>query len=363
MAHGFSDAHEVNGFGTLSDGDRDGAADQTTQGVTAAPVAFEAIDAASDARGIDRGLAELDPLTVRPRVSSRVFAVVLALLCLASAAGVYWFGVQTLRGQGYDQLVWSTFGATAPNWLRGLSQVLSRNVVIPAISLTVALVALVIIGVRRRWRLMAQGVLFGAACYGASWLKPLLPRPGLMRVDSQNVNSAPSGHTMLAAGAVLLLLIAVPRAWRAFTAVIGGAYVICVAASLMVEQWHRPTDVVMSTLVAGGLALLALAFTGRSGMDEPGKRLSSASIQIVGTVLITFGLLACLYAGYLLWQIYPGLDVGAQWAQGGADTVAVAAIVGASCLVFGFVLAVRQLTAAPLTRLGLVGAPPAPPRR
>lgn len=32
-------------------------------------------------------------------------------------------------------------------------------------------------------------------------------------------------------------------------------------------------------------------------------------------------------------------------------------------LVFGLVLTMRQLTASPLTQLGLVGAPPAPPKR
>jgi membrane-associated phospholipid phosphatase len=339
---------------------------RNTEGVpvgASAPAVLGDQDEAVQARDIDGGLAELDPLAVRPRVSSRVLAVVLALLCLACAAGVYWFGVHTLRGQGYDELMWSTFGKTAPGWLQVVAHALSRRVVVPAISFTIAVVALVVIGVRRRWRLMAQGLLFGAACYGASWLKPLLPRPELMRVDSVRANSAPSGHTMLAAGAALLLLIAVPRVWRAFAAAIGAAYVMCVAFSLVIEQWHRPTDVVMSMLVAAGLALLALAFTGRSGMDEPGKRLSSASVQIVGTVLVTFGLVACVYAGYLLWQIYPGLDVGAKWTQSGASMLLLASVVGVGSLMFGLVLVIRQLTAAPLTRLGLVGAPPAPPRR
>ena len=34
-----------------------------------------------------------------------------------------------------------------------------------------------------------------------------------------------------------------------------------------------------------------------------------------------------------------------------------------SALVLGITLAMRQLTASPLTKLGLVGAPPAPPKR
>ena len=39
------------------------------------------------------------------------------------------------------------------------------------------------------------------------------------------------------------------------------------------------------------------------------------------------------------------------------------AILGGLGLVFGLVLTMRQLTASPLTQLGLVGAPPAPPKR
>ena len=41
----------------------------------------------------------------------------------------------------------------------------------------------------------------------------------------------------------------------------------------------------------------------------------------------------------------------------------VAALVGLSALVFGMLLAMRQITASPLSRAGLVGAPPAPPKK
>ena len=38
-------------------------------------------------------------------------------------------------------------------------------------------------------------------------------------------------------------------------------------------------------------------------------------------------------------------------------------VVGFAGLVNGMVLMMRQITAAPLTRLGLIGEPPAPPRK
>lgn len=311
---------------------------------------------------VEKGLAQVDPLTVHPRFSSCILAILLALFCLASASAVYWFGVHTLNGQSFDEIVWQGFGSSVPGWLLAVARALNYNVVIPAISLSIAVLAFIVAAVRRRWWLMGQMAVFGVVAYGAAWLKRVLPRPMMMHTLSPHTNSAPSGHTLLAVGSVLVLLVAVPRVWRALVALIGGAYSVLVAASVIVGRWHRPSDVLMSLLIGGGLMLLTLAFTRKSGMDSPGSRVSSASIQIVGSIMITFGIVCCAYAGYMLWQIYPGLDMMAVWAKNGACALTTAAIIGVGCLVFGLTLAVRQLTASPLTRLGLVGAPPAPPQ-
>ncbi|WEV73825.1 phosphatase PAP2 family protein [Bifidobacterium sp. ESL0798] len=320
-------------------------------------------DAAKEEDEIEKGLARIDPLTVHPRVSSCVLAVVLALLCFASAAAIYWFGVHTMEGQSFDEIVWQSFNTSAPGWIIATAHVLNRSVVIVVISLAIAVLAFIVAAVRKRWWLIGQMAVFGVVAYGAAWLKRLLPRPMIIRVLSTHENSAPSGHTLLAVGAVLVLLVAVPRVWRALVALLGGAYGVIVAASLIVGRWHRPSDVLMSLLIGGGLMMLALAFTRKSGMDSPGSRMSSASIQIVGSIMITFGLVSCAYAGYMLWQIYPGLDMMAMWAKNGACALTMAAILGVGCLMFGLTLAIRQLTASPLTRLGLVGAPPAPPQK
>ena len=87
------------------------------------------------------------------------------------------------------------------------------------------------------------------------------------------------------------------------------------------------------------------------------------SVQIVGSVLITGGLLLLAYSGYVIWQVVPGLNVSASWAVQGANVSAVVGIAGVAMLAFGLLLALRQITAAPLSRLGLIGAPPAPPKR
>lgn len=155
----------------------------------------------------------------------------------------------------------------------------------------------------------------------------------------------------------------VPRAWRALTGVIGAVFALLVGASVVVGKWHRPTDVVMALCIAGAMAMLTLAFTRTSGMDEPGKRASSPTVQIVGTVMITGGVLLLAYTAYVIWQIVPGLELSAEWCIEGACVSAMTGVSGMALLVFGMTLAMRQITASPLTRLGLVGAPPAPPRR
>ena len=98
-------------------------------------------------------------------------------------------------------------------------------------------------------------------------------------------------------------------------------------------------------------------------MDEPGSRASSPSVQIVGSVLLTFGVLGTLYGAYIIWQIQPGLAMSAEWANSGAHLSTVILTASVASLVFGLVLTMRQLTASPLTKLGLIGAPPAPPKR
>lgn len=312
---------------------------------------------------MDQGLAQLDPLAVHPRLSSTILCIVFGLMLLAASAGVWWLGVRTANGQNFDDEVWALLDGSLPSWLRAMVHILTASSTIIIISVALAVVGVAVAAIRRRWWLLGQLAVFTALCYGSELLKGVLPRPYLQNIDSSPNNTAPSGHTILAAAAAVVLVCAVPRAWRAVCALVGSAYALLTALSLVAAQWHRPTDVVMSLLIVGGWALLMLAFTRTTGMDEIGTRTASASIQIVGSVMITGGIMIALYGGYLLWQIAPGLSLRAQWTQAGACAATVMLVFAASLLVFGLVLALRQLTASPLTKLGLVGAPPAPPSK
>ena len=314
----------------------------------------------ADSSHIDR-----DPLTSRPRISALVLCLVTGLACLGLAALVWWAAVWTVPGQTYDDMALTNFRgfldqAPLVKAYLGLFTIPYATVVICVV---LGLFALVVVLVRRRWWLLGQVVVYALVVYGAARiLKRFLPRPVLIHVQASAANSAPSGHTILALAVVLALLCVVPRVWRAFVALVGFAFDLSVGCSLVQGGWHRPSDVVMGILIPTGLCLIALAATRGTGMDAPGTRMSSASIQIVSTLMSVAGFLGILYACYVIWQVSPGLEIGARWTAYGVHCSAVILMASALSLTLGLVLAMRQITASPLTRMGLVGRPPAPPQ-
>lgn len=316
-----------------------------------------------DSGEVDRGLAKLDPLAVRPRISSRVLCAVFGLLLIAAGFGIWWVCVFTEDGQSYDELVWKNLSTNVPDAVGSLMSLVAQSWLVIAISCLLAVIGVVSALVRRRWWLVGQIVVFAAVCLAVTRIKGVLPRPFIINTDSPAANSAPSGHTMLAAACAVILLLAVPRAARALAGIIGVIWSWTVGVSVIYGQWHRPSDVAMSILLVAGLALIVLVFTRMSGMDEPGSRVSSVSVQIVGSVLITGGLLLLAYSAYVIWQVVPGLNISASWAVSGSIVSAIVGVAGVAALTFGLLLALRHITAAPLSRLGLIGAPPAPPQR
>lgn len=305
---------------------------------------------------------ESDPLLKRPRVSTILWCVALAVVFLVSAVGVWFVSVQTILGQSYEEMVIDGFGSRGmPAWLSACLKPLCNSLVVIILGVVIAAVALVLACVRKRWWLLGQcaGIIILAAA--AEPLKKILPRPMLINIEYLSANSAPSGHTLLICAACALLICTVSRVWRAWVAVASAVITILVQLSLVAGHWHRSSDVLISLLIVAAVTLIVLALTRCSGMDMPAYRRSSISVQIVGSSMITLGVLACLYSLYLIWQILPGVDIFAQWAAVVSYTATYWLIIGASLLVYGVIMVMRHSTASPLGRLGLVGAPPTPP--
>lgn len=315
-------------------------------------------DSLSDADDID----QLGQLVKRPRISTILWCVAIAIVFLASAAFIWFISVQTVLGQSYEEMVIDGFGSHGtPSWLAFCLRPISVSMVVIVTSIIIALVSLIVVCIRKRWWLLGQcaGIIILSAA--AEPLKKILPRPMLISIEYLSANSAPSGHTLLITASCALLICAVSRVWSAWAAVAAAFISVLVELSLVAAHWHRVSDVLMSLLIVGAVTLIMLACTRSSGMDMPAYRRSSISVQIVGSSMITIGVLACLYALYLIWQILPGVDIFAQWAASVSYVATYWLIIGVSLLVFGVIMVMRHSTASPLSRLGLVGAPPTPP--
>lgn len=305
---------------------------------------------------------QLDPLMRRPRVSTILWCMMLAVVFLISAVGLWLLSVQTVLGQSYEEMVISGFGSHGvPPWLSFCLRPLCISFVVIILGAIIAVAALSIVCIRKRWWMLGQCACIIILAVAAEPLKKMLPRPMLINIEYLSTNSAPSGHALVIAAACALLICAVSRAWRAWTALGSAVISILVQLSLIAGHWHRSSDVLISLLIVGAVTLAVLAGTRSSGMDMPAYRRSSISVQIVGSSMITLGALACLYAVYLIWQILPGVDIFAQWASGVSYIATYWLIIGVSLLVYGVIMVMRHATAAPLSRLGLVGAPPTPP--
>lgn len=305
---------------------------------------------------------DIDQLVKRPRISTILWCVAIAIVFLASAAFIWFISVQTVLGQSYEEMVIDGFGSHGtPSWLAFCLRPISVSMVVIVTSIIIALVSLIVVCIRKRWWLLGQcaGIIILSAA--AEPLKKILPRPMLISIEYLSANSAPSGHTLLITASCALLICAVSRVWRAWAAVAAAFISVLVELSLVAAHWHRVSDVLMSLLIVGAVTLIMLACTRSSGMDMPAYRRSSISVQIVGSSMITIGVLACLYALYLIWQILPGVDIFAQWAASVSYVATYWLIIGVSLLVFGVIMVMRHSTASPLSRLGLVGAPPTPP--
>lgn len=128
---------------------------------------------------------------------------------------------------------------------------------LPEIAGVLAATGLVIAALARRSvgaPMLALVTALGAAAT-TQLLKLMLPRPNL-GISEANAVSFPSGHTTVAAAAMIaVVLVSSPRL-RPITATFGGLFTSLTAASTYVLGWHRPADVIGAVLVAGAWGLV-----------------------------------------------------------------------------------------------------------
>ncbi len=142
-------------------------------------------------------------------------------------------------------------------------------------------------------------------------LKFLIPDRPDRGVQTLDLNSLPSGHTTLAASAAAAVFLMVSPRWRPLAGFLGGTFAVATGVSTLINQWHRPSDVVAAFLVVGAVMLPAGWLILRSGnkwnvWDGYGEHWASSRAWIYVTLLAL--LAAGAVAAYSLLQVMPGLD-------------------------------------------------------
>ncbi|MET1065458.1 MAG: phosphatase PAP2 family protein [Arthrobacter sp.] len=244
----------------------------------------------------------------RPGRGAGALFLLATLGSLAALAATYYFFVRTTTGQFIDESalveaveIHGTAGKAANKLLDWL----------PALSLaTATIVVLLVTVVRRRWA--AAGIAV-AACVGANVatqiLKDVVPVRPYRGIETLELNSLPSGHTTLAASAAAAVFLMVSPRWRPLAGFVGGSFAVATGLSTLINQWHRPADVVAAFLVVAAFMLPAGWLIIRQGphwnvWDGYGQHWASSRLWVALPALA--GLASAGVATYSLLRIAPG---------------------------------------------------------
>ena len=237
------------------------------------------------------------------------FLFVLATLAsMAALAATYYFFVRTTTGQFIDESalveaieIHGTAGKATTRFLDWL----------PVLSLVLAAVVVLVVTVlKRRWA--AAGIAV-AACVGANVatqiIKNVVPVRPYRGIETLELNSLPSGHTTLAASAAAAVFLMVSPRWRPLAGFLGGSFAVATGVSTLINQWHRPADVVAAFLVVAVFMLPAGWLIIRKGprwnvWNGYGAFWACSRLWLALPALAGLG--AAAVAGYSLLKIAPG---------------------------------------------------------
>ena len=268
---------------------------------------------------------------------NRVWRVVFALAFAALATTTARVALATVRGQNLD-------GATrfalsrGKHLFRGADAVALGSISMKAlVALTVAVFLVALL--RRRWQLGARVfVLVAGANLSTQVLKHwVLHRPDLGVDYAGLANSLPSGHSTVAMSAALGILLVAPLRARSMAAFLGWATASFVGVSVMLNEWHRLSDVLVAFLVAGIWGVLL------APRERVGRRFGHLHrVMLVGSAVAALGGIGMLALAWVRVGATPlgepalrGLAAGDfGWLAAGASA---ALIVGLSGLILAIV--------------------------
>ncbi len=269
------------------------------------------------------------------------------LTCAAGIAGTYYFFVRTTTGQYIDESALVEAVAIHGPAGKAATQLLDW---LPTLSLVMAIIVVIFVCViRQRW--VAAGITV-TACVAANLatqvIKDLVPVRPFRGVTTLDLNSLPSGHTTLAASAAAAVFIMASPRWRPLAGFLGGSFAVASGVSTLINQWHRPADVVAAFLVVGVFMFPAGWLVIRTGpkwnvWEGYGRHLGSLRLWVILPVLTC--LASAGVAAYSLLGIAPGAGLAGStvsyfWA--GVALIVIAGYVATLAGVWLFGHAVRR---------------------
>ncbi|MFF2030007.1 phosphatase PAP2 family protein [Arthrobacter sp. NPDC058192] len=281
-----------------------------------------------------------------PRKGIAMLFALATVACVAALAATYVFFVRTTTGQFIDESALVEAVELSGTAGRAATKLLDW---LPALSVVIASVVVIFVTIlRRRWA--AAGIAV-AACVGANLatqiLKDLLPVRPYRGVETLELNSLPSGHTTMAASAAAAVFLMVSPRWRPLAGFLGGSFAVATGVSTLINQWHRPADVVAAFLVVGAFMIPAGWLVIRTGprwnvWDGYNQHWASARVWLALPVLV--GLAAAGVAVFGLLSIAPGGQESSTttyfWA--GTSLIVITGYLGTVAGVWLFGLAARQ---------------------
>ena len=206
--------------------------------------------------------APVAPATARPAGLARpLLSLLVAALCAAATALLARSAVGTASGQRLDQLTLSG-SRNHEGPLAQLAELAVGTVSVPVIIALLALTAAIALLRRRPGLLVPLAALVLGANLTTQVVKHLLlSREVLGPGIEPTANSFPSGHTTLAATAMIALVLVSGRALP-LLAPLGVLWSAGVGLGTLVTGWHRPSDVLGAIAVSATWTFLILGLDG-----------------------------------------------------------------------------------------------------
>ncbi|HEY5741307.1 MAG TPA: phosphatase PAP2 family protein [Terrimicrobiaceae bacterium] len=187
------------------------------------------------------------------------------IICATLLAGGYLLLVNTAWGHLIDNAAF--FGQPGmASWVIAYDHSILGAV--NSVTLALAGLSILIIGVIRRTPLAAIITVIGFACAvsSAEFLKHILPWHALVPGDTKleiqfQRETYPSGHTTIGTSFAIALIFISSARWRPWLAVLAGFMSASFATAVVFSGWHRPSDALGGIFLSGLCMSTAAAVT------------------------------------------------------------------------------------------------------